>query len=235
MNKRLLLISNSFSFSKGYLGHCIDEIFEFLGNSKEIVFIPYALYDRDAAVIAPRELFKTRGINLLSVHTSKNPKQLITDAKAIFIGGGNTFRLLNELYKNKLTELIRNRVENGMSYIGSSAGANVACPTIKTTNDMPIVYPPSLDALDLVPFQINPHYIDPDPDSKHKGETREQRIKEYHEENDLPVIGLREESWLRIESNIIGLKGENGARVFIKDKIPKEYKNCIINLWTNTI
>ena len=160
---------------------------------------------------------------LTSIHRSADPQKAIANAEAVFIGGGNTFRLLNQLYKNRLINVVRKKVKNGMRYIGTSAGANIACPTIKTTNDMPIVQPPSFNALDLIPFQINPHYLDPDLRSKHKGETREQRIKEFHEENDSSVIGLRAGSWLRVENKTIQLKGSTGAKIFQKGKKPVEY------------
>lgn len=225
MKKMLLLISNSKAYGQKYLDHVAEEIIDFLAGIKKILFIPYALKDRDAYTNTAYNRFKKMGIKLESIHKSKNPQKAVEGAKAIFIGGGSTFRLLNELYKTKIMETIRSEVEKGMPYIGASAGANVACPTIKTTNDMPIVYPPSFDALSLVPFQINPHYIDPDPNSKHMEETREQRIKEFHEENSIPVVGLREGAWLRIEKGGVFLKGDSGAKVFIKEKSPKEYKS----------
>jgi dipeptidase E len=156
------------------------------------------------------------GSELTSVHVAANPVTAVNEADAIFIGGGNTFRLLKTLYDVELIEAIRNRVSGGMPYIGSSAGSNVAAPTIKTTNDMPIVQPPSFNALGVVSFQINPHYLDPDPDSKHMGETREERIVQFLEENDTPVVGLREGAMLRIENGETILRGSSGARIFRK-------------------
>jgi dipeptidase E len=140
----------------------------------------------------------------------------------MFIGGGNTFRLLKSLYEAGVLDTIRRRVAEGMPYIGSSAGSNVAAPTIKTTNDMPIVQPPSFDALNLVWFQINPHFLDAEPNSTHMGETREQRLVQFLEENETPVAGLREGAMLRIEDNITLLKGSTGARIFRRGFEPVE-------------
>jgi dipeptidase E len=147
----------------------------------------------------------------------------VAEAQALFVGGGNTFRLIDALWRKALVEPIRERVRGGMPYIGSSAGCNVACPTIKTTNDMPIVQPPTFEALSLTSFQINPHYIDPQPGSTHMGETREQRIAEFHEEHATPVIGLREGAWLLVEDADVTLYGEGGARVFRRGQPPVEY------------
>lgn len=221
---RLLLISNSMQYGSGYLDHCADEIKDFLGNIKHVVFVPFALHDWDAYTNIAGERLQKMGFEVSGVQEKNTPHKNIENAEAIFIGGGNTFRLLNQLYKLNLVSLIRQRVVAGMPYIGSSAGTNVACVSIKTTNDMPIVYPPAFEALNLVPFNINPHYIDPDPNSKHQGETREQRIKEFHEMNDNPVLGLREGSMLRVENGEIILKGSTNARLFRKGGEPIEFK-----------
>jgi len=157
-----------------------------------------------------------------SIHNSTNPKLTIAQTEAIFIGGGNTFRLLGELYSQDLLDVIRQRVAEGMPYIGSSAGSNVACPTIKTTNDMPIVQPQSFNALNLVSFQINPHFVDPDSNSTHMGETREQRLMQFLEENDTIVVGLREGAMLRVENDNTTLNGTSGAKVFRRGKSPLE-------------
>ena len=146
----------------------------------------------------------------------------IEDGEAIFVGGGNTFRLLQALYERDLVDAIRDRVRSGIPYIGSSAGTNIAAPTIKTTNDMPIIQPPSFDSLGLVHFQINPHYLDADPSSTHKGETREQRLIEFLEENDTPVVGLREGTMLRVEDGRTTLVGLAAARLFRRGKDPVE-------------
>jgi dipeptidase E len=220
--KRVLLISNSTLYGSGYLDHAEAEIRSFLGDLKRVLFVPFALYDREAYAKTAQKRFQKMGYELSSIHTAADKKQAVNENDAVFIGGGNTFRLLKALYDFDLIGPIRERVAAGMPYIGSSAGANVACPTIKTTNDMPIVQPPSFDALGLVSFQINPHYVDPDPDSKHMGETREERILQFLEENDTPVTGLREGALLRVENGETILRGTSGARIFRKDLDPVE-------------
>lgn len=229
-NLKLLLISNSLSQGRDYLDHCKTEIKDFLKGKDSILFVPYALKDRDKYSKTAMDFYNTINIQLRSLHTSKNPQKEIENAQAIMVGGGNTFRLLNELYKLNLIPALQSKINSGTPYIGTSAGANIACPTIKTTNDMPIVQTPSLNALGFVPFQINPHYIDPDPKSTHMGETRAQRIKEFHEENEIPVIGLREGAWLRIENNEIKLGGKTGVKVFYKDRPSIEYASGLIIL-----
>ena len=221
-DKRLLLISNSTLHGSGYLDHAESEIRSFLSDAKRVLFVPYALFDRDKYAANARQRFQKMGYELTSVHTAENPVMAVNETDAVFIGGGNTFRLLKTLYDAELVEPIRKRVSTGMPYIGSSAGSNVAAPTIKTTNDMPIVQPPSFNALGLVSFQINPHYLDPDPNSKHMGETREERIVQFLEENDTPVVGLREGAMLRIEDDETILRGSSGARIFRKGMEPIE-------------
>ena len=221
-DKRLLLISNSTLHGSGYLDHAESEIRSFLGDAKRVLFVPYALFDQDKYATNARQRFQKMGYELTSVHTAENPVTAVNETDAVFIGGGNTFRLLKALYEFDLIEAIRKRVSNGMPYIGSSAGSNVAAPTIKTTNDMPIVQPPSFDALGLVSFQINPHYLDADPNSTHKGETREERIVQFLEENETPVVGLREGAMLRIEKERTRLKGSTGARIFRRGSEPVE-------------
>jgi dipeptidase E len=220
--KRLLLISNSTLFGSGFLDHAETEIREVLGNAARILFVPFALHDRNAYAQKAQERFGAMGFGLDSVHQSADKHKAVNAAEAIFIGGGNTFRLLKTLYDYQLMNLIRRRVEEGMPYIGSSAGSNVAGPTIRTTNDMPIVEPPSLNALGLVPFQINPHYLDADPGSTHMGETREERIIQFLEDNATPVVGLREGAMLRVEQGSTLLKGSTGARIFRRGLPPVE-------------
>jgi dipeptidase E len=220
--KRVLLISNSTLHGSGYLDHAEAEIRDFLGDVTRVLFVPFALFDRDTYASTAQKRFEKMGYDLSSIHTAANPVQAINETEAIFIGGGNTFRLLKTLYDFDLLDPLRERVAAGMPYIGSSAGSNVAGPTIKTTNDMPIVQPASFNALGLVAFQLNPHYLDPDPNSKHMGETREERIIQFLEENDTPVIGLREGALLRIENGQTILRGSTGARIFRKGCEPLE-------------
>ena len=219
---RLLLISNSTLHGSGYLDHAANEISDFLGEVTRVLFVPFALHDEAKYAAQARARFEMMGYELDSIHSLTDPAQVVRQADAIFIGGGNTFRLLKALYDHDLLDAIRQRVSEGMPYIGSSAGSNVAAPTIRTTNDMPIVQPPSLDALGLVPFQINPHYLDADPNSTHKGETREERIIQFLEDNETPVVGLREGAMLRIENGKTLLKGSTGARIFRRGHEPVE-------------
>src|SRR5437870_2634416 len=221
-SSRILLISNSTLHGRGYLERVEDEIKAFLGPAKTVLFFPFALFDRDDCAAKAKARFAAMGYPLESAHTGGNPQKAIDRADAIFIGGGNTFRLLKALQDLELLEPIRRKVKSGAPYIGSSAGANVAGPTIKTTKDMPIVQPPSFDALGIVPFQISPHYLDPDPNSTHMGETQEERIRQFLEENETTVFGLREGAMVRIESGITVLKGSSGARIFRKGFDPVE-------------
>jgi dipeptidase E len=221
---RLLLVSNSTLYGSGYLDHCAVAIAAFLGPSvKRVLFVPYALFDRDGYAAKARARFEAMEYGLDSVHDfPAGPVRAVEQADALFIGGGNTFRLLDALWRHELVEPIRRRARAGMPYVGTSAGSNVACPSIRTTNDMPIVEPPSFAALDLVPFNINAHYQDPVPGSTHMGETREQRIAEFHEENTPPVVGLREGAWLLVEGPSVVLQGANGARLFRRGEAPVE-------------
>ena len=225
--KKLLLISNSTLHGGGYLDHCAGEIKKFLGEIENVLFIPYArpsgMTHEEYTKIA-RERFKKMGYNLSGIHEYDNPRDAVKSAESIFIGGGNTFVLIDGLYKNNLIDIIRKRVSEGIPYIGTSAGSNVACKSINTTNDMPIIYPPSFEGLNLVSFNINPHYIDPDLNSKHMGETRVTRIKEFHFYNDTKVVGLREGAILLINNKKMTLKGSTGARLFKKDGKQEEYK-----------
>jgi dipeptidase E len=220
--KRLLLISNSTLYGSGYLDHAEKEIRNFLGVVRRILFIPFAQRDRDAYTAQARRRLAAMGYEMDSAHEDSDPQQAVNGAEAVFIGGGNTFRLLKGLYDFGLLPPVRRKVAEGMPYLGSSAGSIVACPTLKTTKDMPVVEPPSFDALGLVDFQISPHYLDPDPGSTHMGETQEERINQYLEENNAPVVGLREGTMLRVEPGSVVLKGVTAARIFRRGQAPVE-------------
>ena len=220
--RQLLLISNSTVHGRGYLDHVEHETRALLGRATKVLFIPFALQDRAAYTATARVRFQKMDFVLTSVHDVSNIQRAVEQTDAIFIGGGNTFRLLKGLYDYKLLEPIRNRVAAGMPFIGSSAGSIVACPSLRTTKDMPVVQPPSFDALGLVRFQISPHYLDPDPSSTHMGETQEERILQFLEENDAPVVGLREGSSLRVQHGAITLLGPHSARVFRRNQPPFE-------------
>jgi dipeptidase E len=216
---RLLLISSSNVFGYGFLDHAEPEIRRILEGMRRVAFIPFALKDRDGYTAKIRERLTTMDVaEVVQVHGSAE----IESADAVFVGGGNTFRLLGELYARGLVDAIRTRVRAGTPYIGSSAGTVISAPTMKTTNDMPIVQPPSFDAFGFVPFQINPHYLDPEPGSTHQGETREERIREFLEENDTPVVALREGTMLRVEEQATTLIGIRNARLFRSCAYPLE-------------
>jgi dipeptidase E len=220
--KRLLLISNSTLYASGYLDHAEKEIRNFLGAVRRVLFIPFAQRNQDAYAALVRQRLAMMGYEMDSAHESYDPRKAASSAEAVFVGGGNTFRLLKGFYDFELLPPVRRRVAEGMPYLGSSAGSIVACPTLKTTKDMPVVEPPSFDALGLVGFQISPHYLDPDPGSTHMGETQEERINQYHEENHTPVVGLREGTMLHVEQGSIALMGITAARIFRRGRAPLE-------------
>jgi dipeptidase E len=222
MKSRVLLISNSTLHGRGYLDHMEGEIKNFLGQKEHLLFFPFALHDRDGYAARAKARFASMGYAMQSAHEVDDPREAVEEADAFFVGGGNTFRLLKALQDLDLIEPIRRKVKAGTPYIGSSAGSNVAGPTIKTTNDMPIVQPRSFDALGLLPFQINPHYLDPNPDSTHMGETRAERILQFLEENETPVVGMREGAWVLVENGSTILKGTTGAMIFRRGQAPME-------------
>lgn len=229
--KRILLASTSTVYGGTYLSYLQDELIDFFAGIDEILFVPYARpsgITHDEYTQIAQQFFNRVGKSIVGLHTFADPKKAIRQAKAIFTGGGNTFVLVNQLYGLEVMDVLREAVENGTLYMGTSAGSNIAGQTMQTTNDMPIVYPPSFKTLGLVPFNINPHYLDPDPKSKHKGETRETRIKEFHVFNDTPVIGLREGSWLRMEDEKVSLKGDLTARIFLKEQEPYESTEILL-------
>ncbi len=222
MSRRLLLISSSTVHGSGYLDHCMNAMHRMLAGGNRLTFVPFALHNHTAYAETVRKRFRQEGVTVESLHEAADPQAALAAAQAVFVGGGNTFRLLHTLYERDLVATLQKRVAEGMRYMGTSAGSNLACPTIRTTNDMPIVQPPSFTALDLVPFQLNPHYLDPDPSSTHKGESRETRIREYHEMNERVVIGLREGGMLDIDDDRMSLQGTAGARIFARDALPRE-------------
>jgi len=224
---RLLLLSNSKNVGQGYLEHAEGHIKDFLGTSvTKALFVPYAAvrlsYDEFAKMVAQR--FGEMGYDVEPIHRARSPRNAVARAEAIVVGGGNTFHLLDELHGKGLVEAIRARARAGVPYMGWSAGANVACPTMKTTNDMPIVEPPSLKATGLVRFQINPHYLDVHPQG-HGGETREERLLEFIAANPgMYVVGLREGSILRVEGERLLLLGGKTARIFLHGRTPWEVR-----------
>ncbi len=223
--KRIIIASTSTIHNSGYLEYLLPRLKSFFKNVNTILFIPYARpsgisYNAYTAIAAKG--FATIGIEVKGIHEFNSPKEAIANAEGIFIGGGNTFELVNQLYKNDILEALRNSVSHGTPYLGTSAGSNICGVTMMNTNDMPIVYPPSFETLGLIPFNINAHYLDPDPTSKHMGETRETRIKEYHVFNNTSVLGLREGSWLEVVGDTTTLQGNYSARLFQQDKEPVE-------------
>ena len=223
--KSILIASTSKVHGSNNLEYLFETLQIHFKDTNEIVFIPYARpsgISHDEYTQAVSAAFQKIGKTVKGLHEFKNPIEALHEAKGIFTGGGNTFVLVNQLYKNNLIEVLRSVVNNGTPYLGTSAGSNICGLTINTTNDMPIVYPPSFKALGLVPFNINPHYLDPITGSKHMGETRETRIKEFHKFNNQPVIGLREGSWIEVQNEKIILRGQLKARIFTYDKIPYE-------------
>jgi dipeptidase E len=215
MTADLLLLSSSSVFGGGYLQHALGAIDELLGDRRTVHFAPYALADHDAYAARVQAALEPLGVAVVGLHQAGDPRAALEAAGVLFVGGGNSFRLLKQLQRLGLLEPVRRRVESGeLRYLGSSAGTNMACPSLRTTNDMPIVEPDSFRAFGLIPFQINPHYLDPEPGSTHMGETREQRIEEFLQENDVPVLGMREGTWLRRRDRRLLLEGCAGARLF---------------------
>ena len=214
---RLLLISSSVVHGYGFLEHPEPEIRRFLAGRKTVAFCPFAAHDHEVYTEKVRARFGQLGFDVVPIEQHER-------ADAIFVGGGNTFRLLKKLYERKLLDTIRDRARSGTPYMGSSAGSIIASPTIRTTNDMPIVEPPSLTSLGLLSFQLNCHYLDADPSSTFKGETREQRLLEFHEENATPVLGLREGTMLWCENGTITLAGMKNARIFRRGQEAVEIK-----------
>jgi len=219
--KKLFVASTSTVHGKGYLEYILPQLSDFFKGVHEILFIPYARpsgLTYEAYTEIAKEAFEKIHIKIRGIHEYSNSINAINNAKGIFIGGGNTFLLVEQLYRNKLISTIKNVVENGIPYFGTSAGSVVVGVTMQNTNDMPIIYPPSFDTLKLLNFNLNCHYLDPDVNSTHMGETRETRIQEFHTINKIPVLGLREGSWLEVEGGKIILKGSLNSRLFQQNK-----------------
>lgn len=218
----LLLLSSSRVSGGAYLEHAREAIEALLGDRRTVHFAPYALANHDVYTEQVRAGLAPLGVSVVGLHRVDEPGAAIEDAGVLFLGGGNSFRLLRSLQRLGLLETVRRRVGTGaLRYLGSSAGTNMACPTLRTTNDMPIVQPDSFESFGLIPFQINPHYLDPEPGSTHMGETREQRIAEFLQENDVPVVGLPEGAWLRRRDRQLLLEGHPGARLFRRGADPE--------------
>ena len=218
----LLLLSNGTNYGGEFLEYVADDLSNWASGASEILFVPFASSDHQDYLDLVNTAFKKFiGKEAIGAHTLKFDNNELDNFSHIFVGGGNSFRLLNSLYETGLRDGIMKRVsENSISYMGSSAGTNMACPTMRTTNDMPIVTPPSFDSLNIIPFQINPHYQDVDPNSEHKGETREERLIEFLEENNVPVLGLREGSWVYGEyGKSLTLGGILQSRLFTRESV----------------
>ena len=223
--KNCIIASTSTVHGSEPLAYLQEALLDLYAGVKEILFIPYARpggISHDEYTIGVNNIFKKINKRIVSIHMFSDPIEALKKAKGVYTGGGNTFLLVDQLYRNAIIEPLKEIINSGIPYLGTSAGSNICGLNMKTTNDMPIVYPPNFKTLGIVPFNINPHYLDPDPKSTHKGETRETRIKEFHNLNPQPVVGLREGSWLRVYENDIILKGNLTARIFEKNKAPYE-------------
>ncbi|KAA3622786.1 MAG: dipeptidase PepE [Flavobacterium sp.] len=223
--KNLIVASTSTIHGEAYLEYLLSPISELFKNTSEILFIPYARpggISLDEYTAKASEAFSKINKTLKGIHSYKDPIAAIQKAEGIFTGGGNTFLLVKMLHDLDLMSAMRTAIFDGTPYLGTSAGSNICAVNMQTTNDMPIVYPPSFKTLGVLPFNINPHYLDPDPSSTHMGETRETRIKEFHTQNTIPVLGLREGSWLEVRGDKVVLGGNHSCRVFVKDNNPYE-------------
>jgi dipeptidase E len=226
--KKIIVASTSIIHGSEYLEYILPVLSNHFKGVSTILFIPYARpsgISYDAYTVKVSAAFATINIKVKGIHEYENPKEAVKNAKGIFIGGGNTFELLNQIYANDIFNELQDVVENGTPYLGTSAGSNICGVTIMNTNDMPIVYPPSFKALGFIPFNVNAHYLDSIEGSTHMGETRETRIKEYHVYNSTAVLGLREGSWLRVSCSSITLQGIVTARVFKQNEIPFEIES----------
>ena len=215
--KNLIIASTSTIHGGSYLDYLLPHLKVHFAACQSILFIPYARpsgISHNAYTQKVAAAFNSIGISVKGIHEFSNPVEAVEQAAGIFTGGGNTFLLVSQLYENKVMAVLKQTIEKGTPYLGTSAGSNICGLTMKTTNDMPIIYPPSFDTLGAIPFNLNPHYLDPDANSTHMGETRETRIKEFHQFNAAAVLGLREGSWLEVKGNSIVLRGTLTARLF---------------------
>lgn len=223
--KNIILASTSSLFGQPYLAYLQPVIKDLFAGIDEVIFIPYARpggLSHDEYTQRADAAFSNMGIRLKGLHSFDDPATAIREGKAFFTGGGNTFLLVKQLLELRLMSVLREEVEEGKPYLGTSAGSNIGGVSMQTTNDMPIVYPPGFGTMALVPFNLNPHYLDPIPGSEHMGETRETRISEFHTQNSIPVVGLREGSWIRAKGHDVTLEGKLAARVFEQGKEPYE-------------
>ena len=223
--KNIIIASTSTLHGGDYLEYLLPELRVHFKHCKTILFIPFARpggisHEEYTANVA--SAFAKINMEVKGIHEFEDFSKAVSNAEGIFTGGGNTFLLVTQLYKNKIMTVLAETVKNGTPYLGTSAGSNICGLTMQTTNDMPIIYPPSFITLGLIPFNLNPHYLDADLQSKHMGETRETRIQEFHSFNTIPVLGLREGSWLEVKGNKIILKGNLAARLFRQNQIPVE-------------
>jgi len=224
----MIIASTSAVHGSDYLAYLMPTLKTHFKGVAELLFIPYARpggvsYDEYTAIV--KDAFSKMDVNVRGIHEFKNPKKAITESGAIFVGGGNTFELVNQIYKNDILITLKSAIDSGIPYLGTSAGSNICGVNMRNTNDMPIVYPPSFKTLECIPFNVNAHYLDPIAGSTHMGETRETRIKEFHIFNQTPVLGLREGSWLEVLDNTVILKGIYTARLFLQNKKPSELES----------
>lgn len=226
--KNLVIASTSTVYNGEYLDYLMDELAQLFANCQTILFIPYARpggISHDDYTAKVQSAFSKINKKVVGLHEFENATEAITKAEGIFTGGGNTFLLVTQLYQNNVMEVLSETIKKGTPYLGTSAGSNITGVSMQTTNDMPIIYPPSFATLNIIPFNLNPHYLDPDTNSKHMGETRETRIKEFHAFNSTAVLGLREGSWLRVNGEQIVLKGDLTARLFRQNETPIEIES----------
>ncbi len=228
MNKNIIIASTSTLHGGDYLEYLLPELSIHFEHCKTILFIPFARpggISHEEYTEKVATAFAKINKNVKGIHEFEDLSAAITNAQGIFTGGGNTFLLVTQLYKNKIMTVLAEIIKRGTPYLGTSAGSNICGLTMQTTNDMPIIYPPSFITLGLIPFNLNPHYLDPDTESKHMGETREMRINEFHAFNNVPVLGLREGSWLDVKGDKTVLKGNLQARLFMPNQVPVEIES----------